>query len=131
MEVEEIVEEIYLNRHPEEVFFRELVSKFEIKLSDDYPDSIFYLIGDKIYMQQVKKRKNIFIRYEDFWSVFESKFGYNFQESRELLKGMLERHLKLKGYTPSFFVVGYFALLEKHLKLKGYTPNNYRKFKWR
>jgi hypothetical protein len=56
-------------------------------------------------MKQDKRTKNIFIRYDAFWLVFESEFGYNFQETRELLRGVLERHLKLKGYTPyaSFF----------------------------
>jgi hypothetical protein len=100
MKTEEIVQQIYLNRHPEEVFFRELISKFEIKLSDDYPNSIFYMIDDKFYMEQDKKTKEIWIRYDDFCSVFQSKFGYNHQETIVLLKGMLERHLKLKGYTP-------------------------------
>jgi hypothetical protein len=101
MNTEEIVQQIYLNRHPEEVFFRELISKFKIKLTDDYPNRIFYMIDDKIYMEQDKKTKEIWIRYFNFWSVFESEFGYNYQKTKELLRGMLERHLKLKGYTPT------------------------------
>jgi hypothetical protein len=118
MEVEEIVHQIYKNRHPEEVFFRELVSKFEIKLSGDYPDSIFYMIDDEIYMRQYKKTKDIWIRHEDFWSVFQSKFGYNYQETRELLRGMLERHLKIEGYTA--FVLDMITVqgLERYLKLE-------------
>jgi hypothetical protein len=99
MKIEEIVKKIWEERHPEEKFFRELVSKFEIKLSVDYPNSIFYMIVDKVYMIQDKKTKNIRIRYDNFWSVFESEFGYNTQETRELLRGVLGRHLKLKGYT--------------------------------
>jgi hypothetical protein len=126
MEVEKIVQQIYLNRHPEEVFFRELVSKFEIKLSGDYPDSIFYMIDDEIYMRQNKKTKFIWIRYEDFWTVFQTKFGYNHQETQELLRGMLVKHLKLKGYTPPNGLYYSNGWLERHLRLKGYTPHSTR-----
>jgi hypothetical protein len=89
MKTEEIVEQIYLNRHPEEKFFRELVSKFEIKLTDYYPNSIFYMIDDKVYMKQDKKTKYIWIRYDGFWAVFEKWFEYNYSKTQELLKSML------------------------------------------
>jgi hypothetical protein len=106
----------------EEEFFLSLFNQMKTKLSDDYPDSIFYMIDDKVYMKQDKKTKNIWIRYEDFWSVFESKFGYKREETRELLRGMLEKHLKLKEYTPLSTAVSILSTLERHLKLKGYTP---------
>jgi hypothetical protein len=83
----------------EEEFFLNLFNQMKTKVSDDYPDSIFYMIDDKLYMEQDKKTKYIWIRYDGFWSVFESKFGYKREETRELLRGMLESHLKSKGYT--------------------------------
>jgi hypothetical protein len=127
MKTEEIVQQIYKQRHPEEVFFRELVSKFEIKLSGDYPNSIFYMIDDKIYMDQDKKTKLIWIRYDGFWSVFVSEFGYNWQETKELLKGMLERYLKIEGYTPKEDYITYIKMLERYLKIEGYTPFSSRR----
>ena len=75
--------------------FNEIVSKFTgtIKI-DKYPDSVFYMVGDSVFMEQNLKTNNFNIRYSSFWAVFETNFNLNYYEISELLRGLLEQHLK-------------------------------------
>src|SRR6478735_6283393 len=52
----------------------------------DFPDYIFYFKDDNC----------IFI-----WKVFETKFGYNYQEIQKLIKGIVEQAYKLSEVIPN------------------------------
>ena len=80
--------------------FNEIVSKFtETKKSDKYPDSVFYMVDDSVYMERDLKTDNFYIRYYDFWLVFERKFKLNYQEISGLLRGLLEEYLNCNVNT--------------------------------
>ena len=51
-------------------------------------------------MEYDKKNGYFWVDYDKIWSVLESKYGLNDQEISELIKGMVEEHLKLEGVTP-------------------------------
>ena len=80
--------------------FNDIVSKFTgTKKYDKYPDSVFYMVGDSIYMEQNLKTNDLYIRYNDFWLVFETKFNLNYQEITDLLHGLLEEYQNCKVNT--------------------------------
>jgi hypothetical protein len=82
--------------------FSEIMSKITgTKKDDKYPDSIFYMVDDSIYMEQDLKTDNFYIRYKDFWSVFETISDLNSKEISELLSGLLAQHLNCKVNTTS------------------------------
>jgi hypothetical protein len=68
----------------------------ETKKSDNYPDSVYYMKGDCTYMERDLKTDDFYIRYNDFWKVFETIFNLNYKEISELLGGLLEEHLNCK-----------------------------------
>jgi hypothetical protein len=118
MEVEEIVHQIYKNRHPEEVFFRELVSKFEIKLSDRYPNTVFYMIEDNIYMEREKDLNDMWIRYEDFWLVFENKFNFIGDEIPNLISKLIEKYLNISNTLPYTGLENLIEMTEENLLIE-------------
>lgn len=80
--------------------FNEIMSKItETKKIDKYPDFVFYMVGDYIYMEHDLKNNDFYIRYTNFWSVFESNFNLNYKVISELLRGLLEEHLKCEYTT--------------------------------
>lgn len=108
--------------------FNEIVSKFtETKKSDKYPDSVFYMVGDYVYMERNSKTNNFYIRYCDFWAFFETKFNLNYQEISGLLQGLLKHHLNCEVNTT--FIEGELStsVLEEHLNYNVNSVNSTRK----
>ena len=88
-----------------EVFFLSFLEGCEIKISDKYPDSIFYIKNDKILFQQKMKNKYFWVEYDFIWSIFERKYGLNYTETQAFIKDLLETHIKLEGYTPDSLLI--------------------------
>ena len=74
--------------------------QLEIIKSEIYPNSIFFRKNGKVVMEQDKIYKHFYFDYNDIWSFFESFFGMEGQQIKEVLRSWLEETLKLKGYTP-------------------------------
>ena len=60
---------------------------------------ILYKKDDKIYMLQDTKTDWWYLDYDLIWSVFETKFGYNYQLFKDLTKGILLEVYKCKVVT--------------------------------
>ena len=107
------------NSKTPEQFFKSIMSKITgTKKIDNYPYYVYHMVGDKIYIEQDLKNNNFYIRSEDFWSVFETKFNLNYQETSELLRDMLEEYLKCKVNTTLRNYKTNHKKLEEHLKCK-------------
>jgi hypothetical protein len=76
--------------------------QLEIVTSEKYPNSVFFRKNGKVVMEQDKKYKDFWVSYDEIWSFFESFFGMEYQQIREVLSYWLEETLKLEGYTPKF-----------------------------
>jgi hypothetical protein len=97
--------------------FNEIVNKITgTKKSYKHPNSVFYMVGDSVYMEQDLKTNDFYIRYYGFWRVFETKFDLNYYEISELLRGLLEHHLKCEVNTTRWSSWIAIKLLEHHLK---------------
>ena len=83
-------------------FFISKIDGCEIFTSSEYPDNIFYVKttnGNKeILMQKHEKNKTFYIRYTNFWSVFESSYMLQYSDIQELTAHYLLDTLKVEGY---------------------------------
>ena len=87
-------------REPESRFcfiFKNL-EKFK---STEYPNFIFYRNekGDILAEQDLKKGY-IWFHSEQIWSIFNDKYGCNYNKTQSVIKSLLETHFKPKGLTP-------------------------------
>jgi hypothetical protein len=74
--------------------------KLEVVKDDEYKNSIFFKKDGKVVMEENKKSRYFWFSYKEIWSFFESFFGMEYEQMREVLRYWLEETLKLKGYTP-------------------------------
>lgn len=118
----DILDELWKLRNPKDALLLELINGYYIKESEDYPDDIFYMKEHNVLIDYDLKTKIAWINNQIIWSVFESKFSLNNQQMRELMRGLLETHLKLIGTTPRELYSNSTLQLERHLNLKGSTP---------
>lgn len=85
---------------PEE-WLKKLLSEMTIKQDPEYyPNSLFFLLGDEIYMEQNKKHNNLWVNYDKLWSILESNFNLNNQEINDLIKLQVEKHFKMVLISP-------------------------------
>lgn len=93
---EEVIEKDFATKEQRDTF-NDIMSKITgTKKSDEYPDSTFYMVGDDVYMEYVLNSGTFYIKHNNFWQVFESKFNLNYQEISELLSVLLEYELRYK-----------------------------------
>ena len=52
------------------------------------------------YYYQDSKYRNVYINYNRIWIFFESIFGLNDLQTKDILKVWLEETYNLRGYTP-------------------------------
>ena len=74
-------------------------------LNQYYPDKIYYVDkndNSKVYMEYDQKTKYVWIDYKKLWSVFQFKYGLNYQKTKDFFKGILKRDYNLRGVTPRY-----------------------------
>ena len=76
------------------VVFLNIMSKItERKTNKRYPNSVFYMVADSIYMKQHIETNEFCIRYDDFWKIYETEFKLGNNEIRCLLRDLLDGHI--------------------------------------
>ena len=113
----------------EQWFLEQLTDLEEVRLSK-YPDSIFYKKNGEVLFEYDKETKYFWVSEEKIWSFFESNFGLNYQEIKELIKGMVEEHLNLGEVTPMLFPPVRTSWVEEHLNLGEVTPKGFPFFNY-
>ena len=88
----------------------------------DYPNSLFYRLDDEIIFKYDQESEILWVDYIIIWSVFEDRFGMEYDEIRELIKPMVEEHYKLGSVTPGLWLYPGLSLVEDHYKLESVTP---------
>ena len=133
MEIKSVIREIEISRVLNQpldgdalviqTFFDELFNDLEIDTLDEYPDSIFFIKnGNDFYMEQNYKDEKLYCSYNKIWSFFEGNLSLGYQEISDLIKVMVEQHLKEKVFTPKFNRFREAIMVEQQLKEKVFTP---------
>lgn len=78
---------------------------FDMKLKTDekqFPDSILFFKDGEVLMEQNLKSQYLRVDYFRIWSIFEKEFGFNNQEISLLIKGIMEKHFKMRVLASRF-----------------------------
>jgi hypothetical protein len=66
----------------------------------DYPNSIMYMNSEgKYILEQDNRNKRLYVRYEDFWKVLETKYNLKHDDIQSIIQSMVEIAFKRKVYT--------------------------------
>ena len=80
----------------QEEFVIDLIDSCEKK---PYKDGFLYSKDVENYFYQDDESRIFYFDYYDVFVVLGSKFRLNYQEMRDLIEGVLDRHYNLRGYT--------------------------------
>lgn len=104
--------------------FLSILDNFTVKEDKQrYPESIFLFKGDRMLIE-IEKLKWIWCSHDLLWSKIERYFGGGYSDTQRFIKGMVEKHFRLKDVTPADLVLKAPTLVEKHFRLKGVIPHN-------
>jgi hypothetical protein len=70
--------------------------------SDEYHNSIFWKNDEYGVVLQLRKSINLWV-HNKIWDNFSMFFSLQYDETQQVMRGLLEEHLKLEGITPSNF----------------------------
>jgi hypothetical protein len=82
------------------LFFINNINGCELKSNSKYPNCILFVKNNNWLFYLDLKYEEFVCHYDKIWSVFKNKYGLNPGEISVVIKGILETHLKLIGYTP-------------------------------
>jgi hypothetical protein len=89
------------------LFFINNINDCELKYYSEYPNLILFVKNDKELFYLDLKKEEFVCDYYKIWKVFITEYGFNYYEIEVVIKGILETHLKLMGYTPLRTVIGH------------------------
>ena len=95
-----------------------ILGKGDFEISDKYYRDVKY----NIIFEQDYKSKEFWISYNKIWSVFQSKYGLNYNQIRDIISGWLKEDSKLSALTPNWDVYGAETELKEDSKLSALTP---------
>lgn len=105
---------------------KEIINFINSKLSDlipfqydAYPESIFYMSSDDLYiLEQDNNNDRLWVRLDGFWKVLENKYSMVLDDIQVLLKYMIEQAFKHKINTPLHAFDGHSRTVEQAFKQK-------------
>ena len=68
----------------------------------EYPDSIFYIKGKKIYMEQDFENGILWVDYDTIWSDLTKWFLLEYDDIQSIIKKWVEEAYNLRGVTPEY-----------------------------
>jgi hypothetical protein len=82
-------------------FLKEKMNGLTIKLNDGFPNSVFYVKNDRVLFELCQDGKNryFYVRYDEIWSVFETKYSMEYADIQAFIKNVVETDLKLGSIT--------------------------------
>ena len=94
---------------------------------EKYSDYIFHMKNGQCILQYNKKSGYVYLSYREIWRFFESFFGMDNQQIKDITKIWVEEHYKM-GVTSTLPPIGYIsAVVEENYK-KIQTTNNQLEF---
>ena len=84
-----------------------------------YTDSCYDYMNSKgeFVFEQNEKNDTLWVRYEGFWSVLETKYLLNYDDIQDIIKGMIETIYKMKVETSSILYRSIISMVETAYKM--------------
>jgi hypothetical protein len=95
---------------------------FEIKTTEKWTNSYFFMQGDRFVMEQDQKNDHLWVRQDGFWSIFSNDFSLKYRDIQAIIKFLVDQHLKSKVGTIGEMSHILCDAVEQHLKSKVGTP---------
>jgi hypothetical protein len=92
--------------------------------SETFPDSRYWKNDEYCVVLEFKTWGDLWIHY-NIWDNFSMFFSLDYIETQQLMKSLLEEHLKLRVITPLSGTYIHLYGLEEHLKSGGITPHRF------
>ena len=68
--------------------------------TDEYPDSIFYIKGEKIYMEREIETGRLWVDYNTIWQDLKMWFSLNYQDIQSVIDKWVEEDYNMRGVIP-------------------------------
>ena len=108
-------------------FLKPFLTNLLITHHDDGTNSVFFEQNGETLFELYQDSKNketryFYVHYYKIWSVFESKFGLNYDETQSFIKSVVEDTLKIGSVTPCGMSFQCCCMVEDTLKIGSVTP---------
>src|SRR6478735_7945980 len=95
-----------------EFIYNNLLNLKLVRLKN-YPNYNYWVKDDKIIFEHNLKDPWFGVRQDLIWSVFETKFGYNYHETSDLIKDIVKEAYKFNDVIPSRTLVPHLLKIEE------------------
>ncbi len=99
------------------IWFRELINSFDIRTLKSFTNRKFYFIkGKYAYMEYDTETCKLWCSDYHIWSVFTGNYKVSHEEIEEIIKKIVDRHLKIVGNSDKTFNDNGLNIKENFLK---------------
>ena len=70
--------------------------------TDKYPNSIFYMKDNKVFMEWNKKNGMLWVDYDTIWADLENWFSLGYDGIQSVITKWVDRDYNIRGVTPMY-----------------------------
>jgi len=82
-------------------FLNKMYGDLEEYRTDEYPNKVFYMKDNKIYMEHELENDMLWVGYETIWKDLENMFDLKISKIKYIISKWVEETYKLNGYSVS------------------------------
>ena len=83
-------------------FLFDIFNKMSIRISKNFPEGVSYYVGENKIFDYNIKNNYLWVSYTHIWLVLQTRFNLNYQQTKHLIKDMVENTLGWRGVTACF-----------------------------
>ena len=80
-------------------YLNKMYGDLEEYRTDEHPDSVFFVKGKKVYMEQDLENDDLWVDYYTIWSDLENMFDLKYNEIQSIITKWVEVTYNLRGVT--------------------------------
>ena len=80
-------------------YLNEMYGDLEEYRIDEYPDTVLFVRGNEVYMEQELESGRIYVDYDTIWTDLKTIFSLEEHEIKEIITKWVEETYKLEGVT--------------------------------
>ena len=69
--------------------------------TNEYPNSVFYIRGKKVYMEQNLKNGMLWVDYDTIWQDLKMWFSLEYNDIQSVITKWVDRDYNIRGVTPN------------------------------
>lgn len=102
MEIKDKIQELKrLRLKPEERFLVDIFNQLKPKISDENPNSLYYVLNDKILFEYESKSGNFWCHSNVIWSILSMEYLLDQRKIDELFNNIVLKYINLNIINPT------------------------------